>query len=76
MAKSEVGYGKPPKHSRFKTGISGNPRGRPKRRPTAAGEIINNVLNAVTEYREGGPNKKDNATRTEARNSDEASAER
>jgi len=25
-----VGYGKPPTHSRFKTGQSGNPRGRPK----------------------------------------------
>jgi hypothetical protein len=26
----EVGYGKPPKHTRFKPGQSGNPRGRPK----------------------------------------------
>jgi hypothetical protein len=26
----EVGHGKPPVHSRFKTGKSGNPRGRPK----------------------------------------------
>ena len=26
----EVGYGKPPKHSRFKKGRSGNPRGRSK----------------------------------------------
>ncbi len=26
----EVGYGKPPEHSRFKKGRSGNPRGRPK----------------------------------------------
>jgi len=26
----EVGYGKPPKHTRFKQGESGNPRGRPK----------------------------------------------
>jgi hypothetical protein len=25
-----VGYGKPPKHTRFKKGRSGNPRGRPK----------------------------------------------
>jgi hypothetical protein len=25
-----VGYGKPPRHSRFKPGCSGNPRGRPK----------------------------------------------
>lgn len=27
---SEVGYKKPPKHSRFKPGQSGNPKGRPK----------------------------------------------
>ena len=26
----EVGYGKPPQHSRFRPGRSGNPRGRPK----------------------------------------------
>ena len=26
----EVGYGKPPRHTRFKKGRSGNPRGRPK----------------------------------------------
>lgn len=26
----EVGYGKPPKHSRFRKGQSGNPNGRPK----------------------------------------------
>lgn len=25
-----VGYGKPPKHSQFKSGQSGNPKGRPK----------------------------------------------
>ena len=27
----EVGYGKPPEHSRFKPGQSGNPKGRPKK---------------------------------------------
>jgi hypothetical protein len=26
----EVGYGKPPKHTRFRKGQSGNPKGRPK----------------------------------------------
>ncbi|WP_165978839.1 DUF5681 domain-containing protein [Antarcticimicrobium luteum] len=26
----EVGYGKPPRHTRFKKGQSGNPKGRPK----------------------------------------------
>lgn len=30
MADYEVGYGKPPKHSEFKPGVSGNPKGRVK----------------------------------------------
>jgi hypothetical protein len=59
----EVGYGKPPKHSRFKKGVSANPKGRPKSRPPAAGDIVNNVLNASAEYRERGQIKK--ATRRE-----------
>ncbi len=29
-AEYEVGYGKPPRHTRFQPGQSGNPRGRPK----------------------------------------------
>ena len=28
----DVGFGKPPKRNRFRAGISGNPRGRPKGR--------------------------------------------
>jgi hypothetical protein len=30
----KVGFGRPPKHSRFEAGTSGNPGGRPKHRPT------------------------------------------
>lgn len=30
MANDNAGYGKPPEHSRFKPGQSGNPKGRPK----------------------------------------------
>ena len=30
MSKDPIGYGKPPKKHRFKSGISGNPKGRPK----------------------------------------------
>jgi hypothetical protein len=40
----EVGYGKPPLHTRFKKGQSGNPRGRPKgskNLPTLLSEALN-----------------------------------
>src|SRR5262249_28122736 len=34
---SAVGYGKPPVHSRFRKGVSGNPGGRPRGTTTARG---------------------------------------
>jgi hypothetical protein len=58
MGTYEVGYAKPPKHSRFKAGASGNPRGRPKRKASTIGEAINDVLSAPAEYFEGGRPKK------------------
>jgi hypothetical protein len=58
MSGYEVGYKKPPEQSRFKKGVSPNPKGRPKRKPLAAADIINNVLNAPAEYRERGQTKK------------------
>jgi Family of unknown function (DUF5681) len=58
MTKYEVGYGKPPKHSQFRTGVSGNPRGRPKRKVSSISEIIDRVLGASAEYLEGGRPKK------------------
>jgi hypothetical protein len=36
----EVGRGKPPKHSQFKSGQSGNPNGRHKKQAPAIGSII------------------------------------
>jgi Family of unknown function (DUF5681) len=63
MAESDVGFGKPPRHSRFKPGTSGNPKGRPKRNAAALGDITKNVLNTSVDYREGDRRKK--ATRHE-----------
>ena len=38
----DVGYGRPPKHTRFKPGQSGNPKGRPggKAATKADGEML------------------------------------
>jgi hypothetical protein len=53
------GRGNPPEHSRFKKGVSGNPKGRPKRRKDQlVGEIISEFQNILTAYREGGRAKR------------------
>jgi hypothetical protein len=54
MPNYDVGYGKPPRKSRFRSGVSGNPKGRPKRKPSALAGIIRDVLSAPIEYRERG----------------------
>jgi hypothetical protein len=63
MTEFIVGYGRPPKKSQFKPGVSGNPKGRRKRDPAAVSEIIKTTLNAPIQYRERGRTK--TATRTE-----------
>jgi len=35
-SQNEVGYGRPPTHTRFKPGMSGNPKGRPRSRKNLA----------------------------------------
>ena len=42
----DVGYGKPPKQTRFKKGLSGNPNGRPPKKPDLYTEL-RRVLNEL-----------------------------
>jgi hypothetical protein len=53
MTDYEVGYGRPPIHTRFKKGVCPNPKGRGKRDPTEMANTIRNVLSEEMEYREG-----------------------
>lgn len=43
-----VGYGLPPKHSRFKKGQSGNPKGRPKRKKSFPALIKKELAQKIT----------------------------
>jgi hypothetical protein len=59
MVDYEVGYGKPPQHSKFKPGNRGNPYGRRgKPRPQTEAQIFNDVMNGLATYREGGKSKR------------------
>ncbi len=49
----EVGYKKPPKHTRFKRGQSGNPRGRPKGSRNLKTELAEELQELIS-VREGG----------------------
>ena len=54
MSNYEIGYGRPPKATQFKPGVSGNPMGRPKRKQTDLATVIIGVLNAPVRHRDGG----------------------
>jgi hypothetical protein len=58
-AMSKSGRRNPPEHSRFKKGVSGNRKGRPpkRRKRQLVGEIVSEVQNTPTAYREGGRTK-------------------
>jgi hypothetical protein len=60
----DIGYGKPPRATRFAPGKSGNPKGRPKRPPSELGDIVKGVFDASVRYREKGRTR--TATRREA----------
>jgi hypothetical protein len=54
-----VGYGKPPKHTQFRKGQSGNPQGRPRRFPRNLARMFEDALNEkVTVVEENGRRRK------------------
>lgn len=63
MPNDHAGYGKPPKHFRFKPGQSGNPKGRPKGRIPLA-QLLEKHLDAKMTVTIGGQQK--TMTRREA----------
>src|SRR5438132_13328802 len=53
----EVGYAKPPRHTRFKKGQSGNPRGRPSGSKNLA-TVLSEALNELVIVAENGGRRK------------------
>jgi hypothetical protein len=49
----DVGYGKPPSHTKFQKGVSGNPRGRPKGSKNLK-TLARKVMNTKVTLRENG----------------------
>ena len=58
-----VGYRRPPTHSRFRPGVSGNPSGRPKGTPNLK-TLFDRILNEEVSLREGSEVRK--VTKAEA----------
>lgn len=53
----EVGYGKPPRHTQFKPGQSGNPRGRPKGTKNLKTDLMEELAEMIP-IREGDQSRK------------------
>ena len=65
MANYEIGYGKPPASGRFRAGVSGNPKGRPKRKPSPLAERIKTVAQRSDRVSGAGKNQGRDLSRTE-----------
>ena len=52
-ASTKGGYGKPPKHSQFKKGQSGNPKGRPKKSHNFDAIVESVIMGPVTIHNSG-----------------------
>ena len=53
----EVGYGKPPKHTRFQKGLSGNLKGRPKKDRNFHSELLREARSLITINENGQPKR-------------------
>lgn len=50
---NDVGYRRPPRHSQFKKGVSGNPRGRPKGTRSFKADLISELQEKITVVENG-----------------------
>jgi hypothetical protein len=57
MSDYKIGYGNPPKGSRFRAGNNANPKGRPKLKPLALAKTMQEFQGQLSRYTESGRTK-------------------